>query len=173
MYVFFFRVSGFEGLLDGLGCLCLPLQAVLGPWMERSREYERLFFADPSGKKWLTVLSWVVRKRGHKRVGILAPNTPAFLESVYGVVAAGAVLVPVNIRLKEEDVAYILGFAEVDCVIVDREFEGLVGGFLKGATGRGVEVIVDLVSFLFFSLVAFLCVFVVSKRGRWEGVMAD
>ena len=111
------------------------------------------------------MLGSVVRKRGHKRVGILAPNTPAFLESVYGVVAAGAVLVPVNIRLKEEDVAYILGFAEVDCVIVDREFEGLLGGFLKGATGRGVEVIVDLVSFLSFFPLVFPVFLFVLKRG--------
>ncbi|KAK4106704.1 acetyl-CoA synthetase-like protein [Parathielavia hyrcaniae] len=92
-------------------------------------------------------LAYYLRSRGHtRRVGVLMPNTPAFLESVYGVAAAGAVLVPVNYRLAEEDVGYILEFAEVQCVLVDREFEGLLGRFREGewARGRGVEVIVDL-----------------------------
>ncbi|KAK4153747.1 hypothetical protein C8A00DRAFT_15069 [Chaetomidium leptoderma] len=87
-------------------------------------------------------LAYYLRKRGFTRVGLLAPNTPAFLETVYGVVAAGGVLVPVNYRLKEEDVRFILEFAEVDCVIVDAEFEGLLGGFRRGRPG--VEVLVDL-----------------------------
>ena len=31
-------------------------------------------------------------KHGFNRVGILAPNTPAFLESIYGIAAAGGEL---------------------------------------------------------------------------------
>ncbi|KAK3898659.1 hypothetical protein C8A05DRAFT_37743 [Staphylotrichum tortipilum] len=86
-------------------------------------------------------LAYFLRKHGFKRVGVLMPNTPAFLESVYGIVAAGGVIVPVNYRLKEEDVRYILGFAEVDCVVVDKEFEGLVEEFRRET---GVRVVVDL-----------------------------
>jgi acyl-CoA synthetase (AMP-forming)/AMP-acid ligase II len=52
-------------------------------------------------------------KKGFKKVGILAPNTPAFLESIFGIAAAGAVHVAVNYRLKVEDVEYIFNFAEV------------------------------------------------------------
>ncbi|KAK4146342.1 uncharacterized protein C8A04DRAFT_9901 [Dichotomopilus funicola] len=87
-------------------------------------------------------LAYYLRKKGLRRVGLLAPNTPAFLESIYGIVAAGGVMVPVNYRLKEEDVRYILEFAEVDCVVVDKEFEGLLVGFRKARPE--VEVIVDL-----------------------------
>lgn len=36
-------------------------------------------------------LAYYLKKHGFKRVGILAPNTPAFLESIYGIAAAGAV----------------------------------------------------------------------------------
>lgn len=36
-------------------------------------------------------LAYYLKKHGYKRVGILAPNTPAFLESIYGIAAAGAV----------------------------------------------------------------------------------
>lgn len=48
----------------------------------------------------------------------MAPNTPAFLESIFGIAAAGAVNVAVNYRLKVEDVSYIFGFAEVSLSFV-------------------------------------------------------
>lgn len=36
-------------------------------------------------------LAYFLKKHGHKRVGILCPNTPAFLESIFGIAAASAV----------------------------------------------------------------------------------
>jgi len=86
--------------------------------------------------------AYYLRKKGYKRVGLLAPNTPAFLESVYGIAAAGAVLVPVNIRLKPEDINYIFEFAEVDSIIVDAEYADLVESFRKKFPS--LPVIVDL-----------------------------
>ncbi|KAG5972214.1 hypothetical protein E4U56_006224 [Claviceps arundinis] len=74
-------------------------------------------------------LAYYLQKNKLSRVGILAPNTPAFLESIYGVVAGGGVIVPANYRLKGEDIAYIFECAEVDCIIVDKEFEGLLDKF--------------------------------------------
>ncbi|KAI6890295.1 acetyl-CoA synthetase-like protein [Hortaea werneckii] len=68
---------------------------------------------------------------GFKRVGILASNTPAFLESIFGIGAAGAVNVAINYRLKPEDLEYIFEHAEVDSILVDREFVGLLAGFQK------------------------------------------
>ena len=56
-----------------------------------------------------------MKKHGFKRVGILAPNTPAFLEAIFGIAASGGVNVAVNYRLKVEDVTYIFEFAEVSC----------------------------------------------------------
>ncbi|EOO03674.1 putative amp-binding domain protein [Phaeoacremonium minimum UCRPA7] len=76
-------------------------------------------------------LAYYLKNHGFKRVGILAPNTPAFLESIYGIVAAGAVIVPVNYRLKTDDIFYIFDFAEVDLIIVDAEFEHLLDAFKK------------------------------------------
>jgi acyl-CoA synthetase (AMP-forming)/AMP-acid ligase II len=58
-------------------------------------------------------LAYYLTKHGFKKVGILAPNTPAFLESIFGIAAAGAVHVAVNYRLKVEDVEYVFNFAEV------------------------------------------------------------
>lgn len=43
-------------------------------------------------------LAYYLREKGRRRVGVLATNTPAFLESIFGIVAAGGVLVPANYR---------------------------------------------------------------------------
>ncbi len=89
-------------------------------------------------------LAYYLRKKGYKRVGIAAPNTPAFLESIYGIVASGDVIVPVNIRLKPEDVAYIFDFAEVDSIIVDAEYQSLLDVYIKDHPN--VPLIIDTVS---------------------------
>ncbi|RPA72787.1 acetyl-CoA synthetase-like protein [Ascobolus immersus RN42] len=74
-------------------------------------------------------LAYYIKNKGYKRVGILAPNTPAFLESIYGISAGGALQVGINYRLKPVDIHYIFDHAEVDCIIVDREYVHLLDGF--------------------------------------------
>ncbi|TLD22946.1 hypothetical protein PspLS_07280 [Pyricularia sp. CBS 133598] len=86
-------------------------------------------------------LAYYLAQKGFSRVGILAPNTPAFLESIYGVNASGGVIVPVNYRLKQEDIAYIFGFANVDAIIVDAEFVELLDLYRKDHAN--VPLIVD------------------------------
>ncbi|KAI0202764.1 AMP-binding domain-containing protein [Astrocystis sublimbata] len=86
-------------------------------------------------------LAYFLLKHGLKRVGILASNTPAFLESIFGVVAAGGVLVPVNYRLKPDDITYIFEFGEVDSIIVDSEYLPLLDDFKKA--NPKVQLIVD------------------------------
>lgn len=73
--------------------------------------------------------AYFLKKHGFKRVGILCPNTPAFLESIYGIGAAGAVNVAINYRLKSDDIAYIFDHAEVDCIVVDEEYLPLLEAF--------------------------------------------
>jgi fatty-acyl-CoA synthase len=60
------------------------------------------------------------------RVAIVAPNTPAMLEAHFGVPAAGLVLVPINIRLSGDEIAYILGHSGATVLLVDHEFESVV-----------------------------------------------
>ena len=76
-------------------------------------------------------LAYYIKKHGYKKVGILCPNTPAFLESIYGIAAAGAVNVAVNYRLKPEDITYIFGHAGAEAIVVDAEFLPLLEGFRK------------------------------------------
>jgi acyl-CoA synthetase (AMP-forming)/AMP-acid ligase II len=76
-------------------------------------------------------LAYYLRKHGYKRVGILATNTPAFLESIYGIAAAGSVNVAINYRLKHDDISYIFQHADVDMIIADFEFVGLLDDYKK------------------------------------------
>ncbi|KAI1213343.1 acetyl-CoA synthetase-like protein [Annulohypoxylon truncatum] len=87
-------------------------------------------------------LAYYLLKHGFKRVGILATNTPAFLESIFGIVAAGGVIVPVNYRLKPDDITYIFDFAEVNSIIVDNEYLSLLDGFKE--SHPNVPFIIDL-----------------------------
>ncbi|KAF1958254.1 acyl CoA synthetase-like protein [Byssothecium circinans] len=88
-------------------------------------------------------LAYYFLAHSYKRVGILCTNTPAFLESIFGIAAAGAVSVGVNYRLKTDDIAYIFQHADVDSIIVDREFEGLLEKFKSTERGKQVKIIVD------------------------------
>ncbi|KAH8895166.1 AMP-binding enzyme [Thozetella sp. PMI_491] len=86
-------------------------------------------------------LAYYLIKKGYKRVGVLATNTPAFLESIYGIVASGGVIVPVNYRLKQDDISYIFDFAEVDAIVVDAEYVGLLEDYQK--THPKIPLVID------------------------------
>lgn len=64
-------------------------------------------------------------------VSVLAPNTPAMLESHFGIPLAGAVLNAINHRLDAEGIAFILRHGECKLLLVDREFSGVVASALK------------------------------------------
>src|SRR4029079_11419440 len=46
--------------------------------------------------------------RSGDRVAVLASNTAEYVELVFGIAAAGAVLVPLNFRLAAEELAFII-----------------------------------------------------------------
>jgi len=85
--------------------------------------------------------AYYLRKHNYQRVGILCPNTPAFLESIFGIAAAGAVSVGANYRLKKDDIKYIFNHAEVDVLLVDKEFVELLSSFREAYPN--VPLIVD------------------------------
>jgi fatty-acyl-CoA synthase len=60
------------------------------------------------------------------RVAFLAPNTSEMLEAHYGVPAAGAVLVAINIRLTAEEIAYIVDHSGSRVLVVDPSLAQLV-----------------------------------------------
>lgn len=55
-------------------------------------------------------------------VAVLAPNSPAMLESHFGVPMAGAILNALNIRLDAAAIGFILSHSEAKVLLVDGEF---------------------------------------------------
>ena len=49
------------------------------------------------------------------RVGLWLKNCPEFIPSLFGILHAGAVVVPINNFLKPDEVNYILGDAGLTC----------------------------------------------------------
>jgi fatty-acyl-CoA synthase len=65
------------------------------------------------------------------RVAFLSGNCHRLLEAYYGVLEAGAVLLPLNIRLAAHELAYILNDAEATVLFYETQFSSLVESFRK------------------------------------------
>lgn len=64
-------------------------------------------------------------KKGDK-VAFLAPNTVEMYEGFYGVFQLGAIMVPLNIRLKPNDYLFILNHSESKVLFVDQDLYHLI-----------------------------------------------
>ncbi len=80
----------------------------------------------------VTRLAGVVREAGVNpgdRVAFLSLNCHRLLEAYYGVVEAGAVLLPLNIRLAPDELAYILHDSGAKILFLEEEFIASVDSF--------------------------------------------
>jgi acyl-CoA synthetase (AMP-forming)/AMP-acid ligase II len=77
------------------------------------------------------------------RVSFMTYNTHHLLEAYYGVLEAGAVLNPVNIRLAPHEIAYILEHAGSKVVAFHRDFLPLVESIAPGLSRRPRFVILE------------------------------
>src|SRR6478735_9696103 len=66
-----------------------------------------------------------------ERVAYLSGNCHRLLEGYYGVLEAGAVLLPLNIRLAPQELAYILNDSETAVVLFEEQFTPLVESLRK------------------------------------------
>ncbi len=64
-----------------------------------------------------------------ERVAFLSMNCHRLLEAYYGVLEAGAVLLPLNVRLASQELAYILNDSGAKVLFLEKEFLNLVGSF--------------------------------------------
>jgi fatty-acyl-CoA synthase len=69
------------------------------------------------------------------RVAFLSLNCHRLIEAYYGVLEAGAVLLPLNIRLAPHELAFILRDAGVKILFVGKEFLDLADAFRKDTPG--------------------------------------
>jgi fatty-acyl-CoA synthase len=77
-------------------------------------------------------LAGALRTAGVKpgdRVAFLSSNCHRLLEAYFGVLEASAVLLPLNIRLAPDELAYILNDAEAKTLFLEKEFSGSVDSF--------------------------------------------
>ena len=65
------------------------------------------------------------------RVAMLSTNCHRLLEAYYGVLEAGAVLLPLNFRLSPRELSYILNDSGATTLFVEKQFIGMVESFLK------------------------------------------
>jgi long-chain acyl-CoA synthetase len=79
------------------------------------------------------------------RVGIMLPNVPQFAFAYYGVLRAGGDVVPMNVLLKQREVAFYLGDSEAKLIFAWHE---LADAAEQGAHEVGAEcIVVEPVSF--------------------------
>ena len=77
------------------------------------------------------------------RVSFLTYNTHQLLEAYYGVLEAGAVLNPINIRLAPHEIAYILDHARTRALFFHRDFMPLVEQLLPQLSERPRTVVLE------------------------------
>ena len=77
------------------------------------------------------------------RVSFITFNTHHLLEAYYGVIEAGAVLNPINIRLAPHEIEYILGHAGSKVVFFHRDFAPLVEAIAPRLASRPAFVQLD------------------------------
>ncbi|MET7378592.1 long-chain fatty acid--CoA ligase [Streptomyces sp. NPDC005526] len=76
--------------------------------------------------------------RAGDRVGLMLPNTPAFAVFYYGILRAGAVVVPMNPLLKAREVEYYLADSEASLLLADA---ATAQDAVKGALAAGTPCI--------------------------------
>jgi long-chain acyl-CoA synthetase len=73
------------------------------------------------------------------RVGVMLPNVPEFAIAYYGVLRAGGVVVPMNVLLKQREVAFYLGDAGAELIFA---WHAMAAEAIAGAAESGAECIV-------------------------------
>lgn len=83
------------------------------------------------------------RLKSGDRVAFLSLNCHRLLEAYYGVLDAGAVLLPLNIRLSADELAYILNDAAATVLFLEKEFLELVDSFRQRVPSLGTFFLLD------------------------------
>jgi long-chain acyl-CoA synthetase len=86
-------------------------------------------------------LATLLRERGIEpgdRVGVMLPNVLEFPIAYYGILRAGAVVVPMNVLLKRREIAYYLEDSGAKLLLA---WHGFIGDAETGAADAGAELI--------------------------------
>jgi len=72
------------------------------------------------------------------RVGVMLPNVPEFPIAYYGVLRAGGIVVPMNVLLKQREIAFYLGDSGAELLLA---WHGFAAEAAAGAAEAGAELI--------------------------------
>ena len=72
-------------------------------------------------------------------VGIMLPNIPEWIIAYYSILKIGAVVVPINIMLKDNEIKYLLTDSGAKSVIF---WDGFSSDVMKAATGSGCNILI-------------------------------
>ena len=95
-------------------------------------------------KERVCCLATALKQKGIKKddkVAFLCPNTPYLLEAHHAIPLLGAVLVPINIRLAPEEIAYILEDSQSKFLFVDTEFAPSIQPVVDRIKEMGVDLV--------------------------------
>jgi long-chain acyl-CoA synthetase len=68
------------------------------------------------------------------RVALMLPNVPQFVIAYYGVLKAGGIVVPLNVQLKAQEIAYFLGDSGARCLVA---WDDVADEASRGAAAAG------------------------------------
>jgi len=118
---------------------------------ERFSDKTALFFSDKkisykelrlmSGRLSQGLKNLGIKKKD--RVALFLPNAPEFVVSYFAIIAIGAVCVPVNNMLKEEELGFILKDSGARLIISSMAYLDIVNSAKKKAPDLGHMVIID------------------------------
>ncbi|MHA7987400.1 AMP-binding protein [Rathayibacter sp. CAU 1779] len=111
--------------IDGSGYGTLSAAAILAETATRWPERDALHFAGQTiryGELWAQTRSYAgaLRARGIRkgdRVAMLVPNVPDFARVYYAILSLGAIVVPVHLLFKAEEIAFVLRDSGADLVV--------------------------------------------------------
>src|SRR5271167_4872455 len=95
-------------------------------------QHLRFTYAEFGDRVWR--LAGALRAAGAKpgdRIAFLSLNCHRLLEAYYGVLEAGCILLPLNIRLAAPELTYILNDSGAAMLFLEEEFAGLVDTFRR------------------------------------------
>ncbi|QKY68788.1 long-chain-fatty-acid--CoA ligase [Lentibacillus sp. CBA3610] len=90
--------------------------------IDEEKQFTYKEFGDRTDRLSIALHEAGISKGDH--VAVMLPNTHYMLECFYGICQLGAAMVPLNYRLKAEDLEYIIHHSDAKMLIVDAEFSG-------------------------------------------------
>lgn len=78
-----------------------------------------------------------------RRIGLMMPNTAAYVAAFYGIARAGGVIAPLNVRYRTQELVYYLGDTHAAAVVVPPALESIVAEAVATLAEPPAIVVVD------------------------------